>query len=122
MDIHELAAGKLAALLARQMARDLFDSRLIFSIEGLDLGRLRTAFVVYGAMNRKDWHGVSVQDVDFDPRELASQLIPALRVGSVQGLEAADYGERLVDECRRVLSALLPFNDAELTFLDRLLD
>ena len=122
LDIHELAAGKLAALLARQKARDLFDSRLLFSIEGLDLGRLRTAFVVYGAMNRKDWRGVSVQDVAFDPRELASQLMPALRVGSVQGLEAADYGERLVDECRRALSALLPFNDAELTFLDRLLD
>ena len=31
MDIHELAAGKLAALLARRKARDLFDSRLVLS-------------------------------------------------------------------------------------------
>ncbi len=122
VDIHELAAGKLTALLARQKARDLFDSRLIFSIEGLDFERLRTAFVVYGAMNRKDWRMVSVEDVAFDPRELSSQLLPALRTGGIQGIEAASYGGMLVDECREALSALLPFNDAERAFLDLLLD
>ena len=122
VDIHELAAGKLTALMARQKARDLFDSRLIFSIEGLDFGRLRTAFVVYGAMNRKDWRMVSVEDVAFDPRELSGQLLPALRTGGIQGIEAASYGGMLVDECREALSALLPFNDAERAFLDLLLD
>ena len=54
LDVHELAAGKLAALLARQKARDLFDSNLVFGLDGLDLSQLRTAFVVYGAMNRRD--------------------------------------------------------------------
>ena len=122
VDIHELAAGKLTALLARQKARDLFDSRLIFSIEGLDFERLRTAFVVYGAMNRKDWRMVSAEDVSFDPRELSGQLLPALRTGGIQGIEAASYGGMLVDECREALSALLPFNDAERAFLDLLLD
>ena len=122
VDIHELAAGKLTALLARQKARDLFDSRLIFSIEGLDFERLRTAFIVYGAMNRKDWRMVSVEDLAFDPRELSSQLLPALRTGGIQGIEAASYGGMLVDECREALSALLPFNDAERAFLDLLLD
>ena len=34
LDIHELAAGKLAALLARQKARDLFDSRLMSRVVG----------------------------------------------------------------------------------------
>ena len=122
VDIHELAAGKLTALLARQKARDLFDSRLIFSIEGLDFERLRTAFVVYGAMNRKDWRMVSAEDVAFDPRELSGQLLPALRTGGIQGIEAARYGGMLVNECREALSALLPFNDAERAFLDLLLD
>ena len=122
VDIHELAAGKLTALLARQKARDLFDSRLILSIEGLDFERLRTAFVVYGAMNRKDWRMVSAEDVAFDPRELSGQLLPALRTGGIQGIEAASYGGMLVDECREALSALLPFNDAERAFLDLLLD
>lgn len=122
VDVHELAAGKLAALLSRQRARDLFDSRLIFSIDGLDLGRLRTAFVVYGAMNRRDWRTVSADDVSFDPAELANQLAPALRGGAEQSLEAGGYGQTLVDECRNALSALLPFTDEERAFLDRLLD
>ena len=62
MDIHELAAGKLAALLARHKARDLFDSYLILTTGALSLDKIRIAFVVYGAMNRKDWRLVSIKD------------------------------------------------------------
>ena len=122
VDIHELAAGKLTALLARRRARDLFDSSLIFSLNELDLGKLRTAFVVYGAMVRRDWRTVSIEDVAFDPEELSSQLLPALRVGDTQSLDAATYGESLTGECRLALSKLLPLNDAERAFLDLLLD
>ena len=122
LDIHELAAGKLAALLSRRKARDLFDSRQILSIDGLDLKRLRTAFVVYGAMNRRDWRTVSVEDVAFDEAELSSQLLPALRTGAVASAEAASYGDMLVEECREALSVLLPLNDVELAFLDLLLN
>ena len=122
VDVHELAAGKLAALLSRQRARDLFDGRLISSLDALDSQRLRTAFVVYGAMNRRDWRTVSPDDVAFDAAELVSELTPALRVGSEQSREASVYGQTLVDECRAALSALLPFSDGERAFLDRLLD
>ena len=122
VDVHELAAGKLAALLSRRRARDLFDSRLVPAIDGLDFGRLRTAFVVYGAMNRRDWRTVSVEDAAFDRAELASQLLPSLRASSARASEAASLGEGLVDECRQVLSAVLPLSSAERAFLDRLLD
>ena len=122
VDIHELAAGKLTALLARRRARDLFDSSLIFSLNELDVGKLRTAFVVYGAMVKRDWRTVSIEDVAFDPEELSGQLLPALRVGDMEGLDAATYGENLVGECRLALSKLLPLNDAERAFLDLLLD
>ena len=122
VDIHELAAGKVVALLARRKARDLFDSRLVLSMPGLDLSRLRTAFVVYGAMVRRDWRTVSDQDVAFDPVELSSQLVPALRVGAVQVPDTVGYGNSLVDECRKALNALLPFNDEERAFLDLLLE
>ena len=54
LDLHELAAGKLAALLARQASRDLFDAHLLLTRQALDAERLRLGFVVYGAMNRKD--------------------------------------------------------------------
>ena len=122
VDIHELAAGKVAALLARRRARDLFDTRLVLAMPDLNLARLRTAFVVYGAMDRRDWRTVSVDDVAFDPAELSSQLLPALRIGGVPDLEAVGYGKSLVGECREALDALLPFNDAERAFLDLLLD
>lgn len=122
VDIHELSAGKLTALLARRRARDLFDGSLVLSIDGLDVAKLRTAFVVYGAMVRRDWRTVSAEDVAFDPRELSSQLIPALRADGMDGLDAAAYGERLVRESRRVLSELLPFSGEEMSFLDLLLD
>ena len=123
LDIHELAAGKLAALLARGKARDLFDSRQIFRMDTLDPRTLRLAFVVYGAMNRRDWRTVSADDVVFDPAELARQLVPTLRADA-SGIttQTAGYGEGLVRECREGLSRVLPFTENEREFLDRLLD
>jgi hypothetical protein len=123
LDIHELAAGKLAALLARRQARDLFDSHAILQTKNLDKGRLRTAFVVYGAMNRKDWRSISVEDVSFDEEDLARQLLPTLRISpTMKQSTVADYGTRLAVECRQALSVVLPFNEAERAFLDLLLD
>ncbi len=123
LDLHELAAGKLAALLARGQARDLFDCHRILNIDDLERDRLRIAFVVYGGMNRKDWRTVSIEDVDFDAEELARQLIPTIHVRAIQEHGSpAEYGAKLVEECRKALSVVLPFTDAELEFLDLLLD
>ena len=122
VDIHELAAGKLVALLDRRKARDLFDSSLVLSMTALDNEMLRTAFVVYGAMERRDWRTVSAEDVSFDSVELSGQLIPALRTVGAQSFDAAAFGDRLVEQCRAGLAALLPFRDAERAFLDLLLD
>ena len=55
VDIHELAAGKLAALLSRAASRDLFDTSQLLHVGGLDVAKLRLAFVVYGGISRKDW-------------------------------------------------------------------
>ncbi len=123
LDLHELAAGKLAALLSRRQARDLFDSHQLLHIGALDPERLRVAFVVYGAMNRKDWRAVSVGDVDFDADEVMRQLAPTLRTGTLQGRVAlARYGRLLIEECRQALSAVLPFKETEMKFLNLLLD
>jgi hypothetical protein len=122
LDLHELAAGKLAALLARGQARDLFDCHRILNMIDLERDRLRIAFVVYGGMNRKDWRTVSIEDVDFDPAELTRLLIPTLDTRAIQEQSPAEFGARLVRECREGLSMVLPFNDAERKFLDLLLD
>ncbi len=48
LDDHELAAGKLAALVARSASRDIFDARELLRRPNLDRGQLRLAFVVTG--------------------------------------------------------------------------
>jgi len=123
LDIHELAAGKMTALLSRRQARDLFDVHQILGHGGLERQRLRLVFVVYGAVNRRDWRTVSVEDVDFDPAELEHRLIPLLRRHYAAGLgQAATWGKRLVEECRDGLAVVLPLSETESEFLDRLLD
>jgi hypothetical protein len=123
LDIHELAAGKLAALLARMQARDLFDSYQILQRDDLNQEQLRIAFVVYGAMNRKDWRTVSIKDVHLDDMDLTRQLVPVLRLGTIpDGSRSEEYGKDLVAQCRKALSAVLPFTDTERDFLDLLLD
>jgi hypothetical protein len=123
LDLHELAAGKLAALLLRRQARDLFDSHQLLRTETLDLARLRLGFLVYGAMNRRDWRTVSLDDVDFEPGELARQLLPTLRGHALKAMgDLAAFGVRLVTECREALGAVLPFTESERAFLDLLLD
>jgi predicted nucleotidyltransferase component of viral defense system len=123
LDLHELAAGKLAALLARGQARDLFDCHRILNMVNLERDRLRIAFVVYGGMNRKDWRTVSIEDLDFDAAELTRQLIPTLHVRAIQEQGSpTEYGAQLVAECKKALSVVLPLTDSEWKFLDLLLD
>lgn len=120
LDIHEIAAGKLAALLSRKQARDLFDCHNIFRMNALNTEQLRLAFVLYGAMNRKDWRTVTREDVHFDPDELARQLIPTLR--TTHPKQQNSYAQTLVKECQQGLSSLLPFEEHEMKFLNLLLD
>jgi predicted nucleotidyltransferase component of viral defense system len=122
LDIHEIAGGKLAALLARQQARDLFDAHQLLHLYPLDRQRLRLAFVIHGAMNRKDWRIVSRQNLDFSPADLARQLVPLLRGPLPGNQEPVKDGARLVEECRRALGVILPFTEPELEFLNILLD
>jgi hypothetical protein len=123
LDIHELAAGKLAALMARQASRDLFDAHLFLTTTSFDRERLRLGFVVYGAMNRKDWRTVSIDDVDYEARDLADQLLPVVRPDFLQDAGRTEvWAPRLVRECQEALSVVLPLTPAEMEFLDRLLD
>ena len=122
LEIHELAAGKFAALFSRQASRDLFDTNLLLRQYQFDSDKLRLAFVVYGAMNRKDWRTVSLEDVDFDRQELESQLVPVLSEGMVAGVDLQEWTEALVTECRQALGILLPLRGKEVEFLTRIND
>jgi len=120
LDPHELAAGKFAALLARHESRDLFDAHQILNRDDLHPERLRLAFVVYGAMNRKDWRTVSADDVRFDTAEIRDSLVPVLR--SEVLADVSSWAARLAEDCRKGLGSLLPFSDTEMEFLNRILD
>jgi predicted nucleotidyltransferase component of viral defense system len=122
LDLHELAAGKLAALLARHASRDLFDAHHLLTQTDLDRSKLRLGFVLYGGMNRKDWRTVAIQDVAYEPHELENQLVPVVRDAILRQKKAGDWAERMIAECRQALDIVLPLNDREIKFLDQLLD
>jgi predicted nucleotidyltransferase component of viral defense system len=123
LDINELAAAKLAALLARHTARDLFDAHQLLTRVPLDDAKLRLAFVVYGGMNIEDWRKVSIEHVAFDPEELKQNLIPVLRSEAVTMFEnGREWAERLVRETQENLARVLPFNGGEREFLETLLE
>jgi hypothetical protein len=122
VDVHELAAGKLSALLSRRQARDLFDCSNLFRLGGLDRERLRLAFIVYGAMSRRDWRTVAPSDVDFDIADLEQRLIPTLRASGIESIRKDHFGKGLVEDCRNFLAGLLPFTKSEMEFLNLVLD
>jgi hypothetical protein len=123
LDLHELTAGKIAALLARSASRDIFDGHALLAAPGLDLAKLRLGFVVYGGINRKDWRTVSPADVKGNANEMQMALVPMLRSDLAPARSAVTaWVDKLVAECRERLSALLPLTDAELEFLRRLND
>jgi hypothetical protein len=123
LDLHELAAGKLAALLARSASRDVFDVHALLAVPGLDPARLRLGFVMYGGINRKDWRTVSTADVQADPNEVRTALLPMLRADRAPARrEVAAWTEKLVAECRERLAVLLPLTAVEQEFLRRLND
>jgi hypothetical protein len=121
LDPHELAAGKLAALLARSANRDIFDAHRLLGTPDLERARLRLAFVVYGGINRKDWRTVSADDVKGDLADAPRDLVPMLRsdLAPARG-EVAAWLDKLVAECRERLALVLPLAANELEFLERL--
>jgi len=120
LDIHELAAGKLHALLDRHAARDLFDSHRLLTQWALDKNKLRTAFTVYAGMRKVSWKEMSTDQILFDIADIRNKLIPVLKRSVIPGTlskEIQIWAERLVLECKKSFQDLLPFNTQEQLFL-----
>ena len=123
LDPHELAAGKLAALLARGASRDLFDAQQLLLRGTLDPAKLRLAFVVYGAANRVDWRTVSRETVTTSATDVTERLLPMLRRDLVPAKpDVAAWTASLVTDCQRLLGIVLPLRENERAFLDALND
>lgn len=123
LDDHELAAGKLVAMVARRAARDLFDAHVLLARGDLDRAKLRLAFVAYGGMSRKDWRAVSLDDIACDAKDVERALVPMLRADLAPlKKDIPLWTEALVSECRDRMCAVLPLEDHEREFLARLND
>lgn len=118
VDPHEVAAGKIVALLTRTAPRDLYDAWWILHRMPLDPVRLRTALSIYAAASPADLTETSGVLPETDEVEVANLLIPVLRKGWQEG--AATPMERvrqLRRECMAKLQMVLPFTEVERSFM-----
>jgi predicted nucleotidyltransferase component of viral defense system len=122
LDIHELGAGKLAALFGRNASRDLFDAHQLLTKCSLNHEQFRTVCIVYGAMGTKDWRRVSIKDIRFDKKDLQNQLIPVLKKNVLHNTNWAGWTSHLLEECTCALGMLFPLRENEVTFLKNLFD
>jgi predicted nucleotidyltransferase component of viral defense system len=121
LDIHELAAGKLHALLGREASRDLFDSHRLLTKWSLDPQKLRLAFVIYAGMERAPWQRISIDSIQFTVKDIRDKLVPVLKTSEAPPNSPSMvevWAKHLVDECRTALTSLLPFKEHEIEFLE----
>lgn len=123
LDLHEIVAGKLVALMDRHAARDLFDARRILSIEGLDWAAIKAAFLAIGASGRRDWRTASLNTIKGDPRELRQKLSICLpRNHFVNRNDIDAWIAETVALCRERFAFLLELTRDEQAFLDGVLE
>ena len=123
LDLHEIVAGKLVALIDRHAARDLFDARRILSIDGLDWDRIKAAVLAMGSGGRRDWRTRSIDAIEGDPREFRQKLAICLpRDRFTAGGEVDAWIEETVALCREGFAFLFDLTVDERAFLDGVLD
>jgi hypothetical protein len=104
---------------------DLYDTHQLASLltnQKIDRDRLRLAFIVFGAMSRRDWRTLNVKDIYFDSNEFFNNLIPVLNQTDLPEANKSHWVEPLISNCQKVLSYVLPFSENEQAFLDLLLE
>ena len=123
LDLQEIVAGKLVALIDRHAARDLFDARRILSIGGLDWNRIKAAVLAMGASGRRDWRTRSIDAIEGDPREFRQKLaicLPRDRFAARGEVDA--WIKETVALCRERFAFLFDLTANERAFLDGVLD
>jgi predicted nucleotidyltransferase component of viral defense system len=123
--LHELAAGKFAALMQRTVARDAFDAvKLLLLVPGLlEDPHFRLCFVCQMAGGRHDPREMLVRDVVPEVRAVEQQLLPMLRLGEGHDPPGTRALHRQLEhELAGVGAELLAWRPAERRFLDRLHD
>ncbi len=119
LDIHELAAGKLTALLERQTGRDFFDAHELFQYNKISKKKLRSIFVPYAAMcSKKDMLNITLNDITVDHTDLKHKLIPVMKNNYYDGFASnEDWITNVITNVRHGFNTLLPFETSERAFI-----
>lgn len=107
-DTYEIMAGKIAALLDRGQARDLYDVSLLPRADWLDFPRLQDVFLRREA--RRGWdRRRSAPVLSFDSAEIRTYLLPLLRkdVCGATDAEIDALGRRWQSACQAFVDRLL---------------
>jgi hypothetical protein len=124
LDIHEIVAGKIVALVTRRAARDLFDANRIIAIPSLDWAKIKAATLMIGASAKSfDWRTASSDDIGCEIGDITGKLTMCLhdRYFDRFGGSAA-WIESVTAECREKLAPLFQFTVGERAFLDGVLE
>ena len=103
------------------LANSQRDCSHLFRTGALEPEQLRLAFVLYGAMNQRDWRTVAIDEVSLGIKDFEQKLLPMLRSKGVGTMSATSFKNGLIKDCHQGLAELLPFTATEMEFLDRLL-
>ncbi len=120
LDMHELGAGKLAALFGRHASRDLFDAHELLIYPGINFKALKLLSIIYSAMSGKDWRKISLDAIQFEKKEVSQQLIPVLRKNRLK--ESGNLTEDLLQGCKQALGQFFPLQSNESEFLTLFFD
>ena len=123
LDLHEVVAGKLVALISRHAARDLYDARRILSIDGLNWNWVKAAVLAIGASDRRDWRSMSIDKIQGNVREFLQKLViclPHNRFTAESEIDA--WLEETTALVRTRFPFLFDLTSNEQAFLDGVLD
>jgi predicted nucleotidyltransferase component of viral defense system len=123
LNVHELSAGKLTALIDRKAGRDIFDAYHLLTELKLDDKKLRLALIIYSAISRTvDLRKLTAHDINVDLDDLRKKLVPLLKKDAINNSSLSTWTENLVKKCQEAFMRLLPLSSGEKEFLNRIFD
>jgi Nucleotidyl transferase AbiEii toxin, Type IV TA system len=124
LDIHEIVAGKMVALITRRAARDLFDAHRIIAMPNLDWAKIKVATLMIGASAKSfDWRTASCQAIECEVGDITGKLTMCLHDRYFDAFGGpVNWIETVTAECRDKLAPLFQLTAGERAFLDAVLD
>lgn len=119
LDIHEVAAGKIIALQARDKSRDVFDVAMLAQLPHIERNKVRLYTVLYAAMTDKEPDTFRGLVGNPNKNEFREQLKPLLKISMISQMKEQEYIDLLVNKSNELLKAILPFSQEEMLFLTK---